>query len=362
MRLNIACYLTSHGFGHAVRSETVIRAMALEEPDWNFFIVSGSPSFLFRTLLQLPNVHLRAESTDFGLIQKDPRTFSLEETADRLRELTGDYGKIVERETAFLDRERINGVYCDIPFLPFLAADSRKLPSCGMGNFTWDWIYYYYHETDPVFEHAARLAYRCYKKCGLYLALPSSPEPLAFDNVEAVPLVCRKPALSGDVIREELGIRPDERAVLIGFSGLSLTPAAIRRVNRIRNTVFLLPEPLDIDLERGIRVPFSQMSFHNLTAACDVILTKPGYGIISDAIAGHKPLITTERGDFPEVPYLIRLLEQSIGHTPLSRKAFESGKWSRAVREAAARPHNLPIDGTRIAAERLLAHFNDGTR
>lgn len=357
MRKNIACYLSSHGFGHAVRSETVIRALALARPDWNFFICSGSPDFLFRTVLQMPNVHLRHQATDFGLVQHDPRRFSLEETAVRLEELLAEYGRIVEREMTFLKRERITGIYCDLPYLPFLAAEKLDIPAAGMGNFSWDWVYYYYADHDPVFTRAAGLAARCYKSCALYLALPSSPATHAFPYVEHIPLVCRKAALSGPQLREELGIGAEEKAVLVGFSALELEEKARRRLGRLKGVRFLLPEPLTLDLPGGIQVPLATASFHSLVAACDVIVSKAGYGIVSDAIAAGKPLITTERGDFPEVPWLDRLLDETVGRTFLSRKRFEAGRWQQAIRLSRALPVTIPLNGTETAARRLVQFF-----
>ena len=358
MSRRIACYLSSHGFGHAVRSETVITAMALEKPDWQFFIISGSPPYLFRRALQLPNVHLRSQATDFGLVQTTPRVIDLNSSALKLRELVSGYSTIVEREEAFLKRESISAAFCDIPFLPFQAAHNLGIPAAGMGNFTWDWIYYYYRELDPAFEAAARLAYGCYKHCGLYLALPSSPEPAAFRKTEKIPLVCRKPSLSTRALRKELNLNPGHRIVLIGFSEANLDAKAVARIEKIPDTTFLLPEPLELHLENGIRIPSEKVSFHSLVGLADVIITKPGYGIISDAIASRKPLVTTERGDFPEIPYLDRLLEETVGQTRITMRQFNRGRWGKFLKKAKLRNFDFPVNGTRTASERLIRYFS----
>ena len=354
----IACYLSSHGYGHAVRSETVIAAMALKKPDWIFFIISGSPEFLFKRALQLPNVHFRNKATDFGLVQTNPRVIDLNSTANQLEELVSDYAPLVEREEAFLSRESISAIFCDIPFLPFLAAQKLAIPSAGMGNFTWDWIYYYYKQQNPIFETAARLAYRCYTHCDLYLALPSSPKPSAFKTVENIPLVCRKPALSADILRQELQIPSKNKIILIAFSDITLSEKALKKIERIADTTFLIPDPLQLQLKNGIHIPTDMTSFHNLVALADTIITKPGYGIISDAIASRIPLVTTERGDFPEVPYLDALLQQTVSQTKLSMKQFEAGKWKHAIRKASLPNFTFDINGTEIASKRLLQFFS----
>jgi len=353
----IACYLSSHGFGHAVRSETVIVTMALEKPDWQFFIISGSPEFLFKRALQLPNVQLRSQATDFGLIQTNPRVINLTQTATELEKLLSAYPALVEREESFLRRESISALFCDIPFLPFLAGHNLSLPSAGMGNFTWDWIYHYYQQHNPVFEAAARLACRCYRHCGLYLSLPFSPGTTVFEQVKQIPLVCRQPGLPAASLKEELNIDLEHRVVLIGLSELTLTDKAISKIEKIPGTTFLLPSPLKLQLKNGLNIPAKQASFHSLLELADIILTKPGYGIISSAIASCKPLITTERGDFPEVRYLDRLLERTVGQTKLSMKRFDRGDWKKALKQATHKQFDFAINGTEIAAEQLIRYF-----
>ena len=128
-------------------------------------------------------------------------------------------------------------------------------------------------------------------------------------------------------------------------------------LGRLKGVRFLLPEPLTLDLPGGIQVPLATASFHSLVAACDVIVSKAGYGIVSDAIAAGKPLITTERGDFPEVPWLDRLLDETVGRTFLSRKRFEAGRWQQAIRLSRALPVTIPLNGTETAARRLVQFF-----
>ena len=219
------------------------------------------------------------------------------------------------------------------------------------------WIYYYYNNVHPVYDAAARLAYSCYKKCGLYLSLPSSPRPTAFNRVEKIPLVCRKPGLSGSALRSELKIPSENRAILIAFSEASLPKKAILKIEKIKKTTFIIPAPLELRLKNGIFVPEKQASFHTLVSAADIIITKPGYGIISDAIASKKPLVTTERGDFPEVPYLDRLMQETVGQTKITMKKFDKGLWKKVLKKAALPDFEYPVNGTTIASKRLLKYF-----
>jgi L-arabinokinase len=360
---NIACYLSSHGYGHAVRSAAVIDEMSRLCPEARIFIISAAPAFLFERLCSgRRNVLLRNLATDFGLVQKDPRFFSLTETAEKLGSLISDAGSMIEREREFLVRENIGAVWSDLPFLPCEAAFREGLPIVGMGNFSWDWVYEYYREVDPVFGLAADLAASCYRHCGLYLKLPCSPPAPAFVQQENIPLACRTPSMSREQAREMLGIPAGLRLVLVGFSGLSLGPTARKKLESMRDTIFLLPAPMDLALANGMQVPVGKPDFPSLVAASDVLVTKPGYGIITDAILCDTPIVYTERGDFPEVPWLEKLIRQSLGGTALGMQPFEDGDWAEALLSAvsardALRASGLPrlqTDGTQRAASRFL--------
>jgi len=364
----IACYLSSHGYGHAVRSIEVVRHIARMRPGLRIVIVTLAPPFLFADAMEsCPNIALRRAAVDFGLVQRDPRSFSLPATAKKLRALLSHHERIVERERGFLRREKIRALWCDIPFLPFGAAASLGLPAVGMGNFSWDWIYEYYSGFDPVFAEAADYARAVYAHASLYLELPHSPPPLAFPRREKIPLVTRTARFSREEARSRLGLLPEERAVLLGFSELALAPAACARLEALacgtarRGIRFIVPPPMRLELanalERG-----AGLDFPSLVAAADILVTKLGYGIVSDAVASRVPLVYTDRGDFPELPWLEALVRETVGGVFIGRGDFEAGRWEEGLDAAsllrsAARAQPLrETRGAEHAARRFLEH------
>lgn len=354
-KLNIACYLSSHGYGHAVRSTELLTELAQREPDWKIFIVTGAPEFLFHSILQRENVFLRRAVTDFGLVQHDPRRFSLSETATKLEALLTDHGSIIERESSFLERECIDAIYCDIPFLPFEAAARKKIPSIGLGNFSWDWIYNYYSNYNPVFSRAAQLAASCYHRCTLYLELPASPVPEPFKLIQKIPLICRRHTLTRETSRSRLGITADRRAFLVGFSALELAPSAREKLAALQNTLFLTAKPLQLGIPNEINIDPTAFPFPDLVNSADGLITKPGYGIVSDAIAAGIPLLYTDRGDFPEIPYLHRLIDKTVGGIHLPMKQFEEGEWSEPLERLRRRHVSIPTNGADMGAELIIA-------
>ncbi|EMP08824.1 hypothetical protein LEP1GSC124_1059 [Leptospira interrogans serovar Pyrogenes str. 200701872] len=54
--------------------------------------------------------------------------------------------------------------------------------------------------------------------------------------------------------------------------------------------------------------------------ACDFVITKPGYGILSEAVYAKTPVLYTDRGNFPEVPYLHKSLTEEIPSSYISNE------------------------------------------
>ena len=387
MKKSIACYLSSHGYGHAVRSLEVVRALARLRPDLDIHIICAAPPFLFEDVVgSAPhNVFLRGAATDFGLVQQDPRTFSLAATAKKLKSFLACADRVAARERQFLERVHTAALWCDIPFLPFEAAARLGLPAVGMGNFSWDWIYGYYQDFDPVFAEAADRAKAAYGNALLYLELPHSPPPAAFPRREKIPLVTRVPRFAREEARARLGLAGDACAVLLGFSELALDAGARARIDgfsardaNARDFRFIVPAPMRLQLAnavypamRAIPKPDSSgpaassgLGFSSLAAAADVLVTKLGYGIVSDAVVNGVPLVYTDRGDFPELPYLEALVRETVGGVFLGREDFEAGRWAESIEAALALRHSapsarskepLPLHGAEFAARRFLA-------
>ena len=98
--------------------------------------------------------------------------------------------------------------------------------------------------------------------------------------------------------------------------------------------------------------------YEDLVAAVDVVITKPGYGIISECIANDTALLYTSRGHFVEYDVLVS------GDAALPPRALHRPR--RSVRRPMASsldalldqppPREPPaVNGAETAAEQLLA-------
>lgn len=355
----IAYYITAHGFGHAVRSLEIIRQLLLLDSKLKIIIVSDLPQFLVveNTGVDLPQSKRRL---DIGLIQLDSIRFDLEATLAALHQLHNRHALLVRREVEFLRSEHVQGIVSDVGFLPYYAATEAGIPSLGVGNFTWDWIYHAYGDSDLRWKPLMDWIREGYGMCDIFLQLPMHGDCSACPNITKVPLVARKARLKPEETRRILGVDPGKKNFLISFASLDLLPQAQRRLETIAGTNFYYKAPLRFDFANGYSIDGLNLSYADVVAAMDGVITKPGYGIVSDCLAHGTPIIHTDRGFFPECEILVGEMERQLTTVHMSSEELYAGEWDPAIHRLESLPRRLPVlkdDGAAVCAQTILRNL-----
>ena len=128
---------------------------------------------------------------------------------------------------------------------------------------------------------------------------------------------------------------------LLSFGGVGL-PA-------LERTAF--PEDGPVRWIRDGEVPHARLealglAYPDLVGAVEVVVTKPGYGIVSDAIGAGTRLVYTDRGDFPEYPVLVREMPRHLACVHVA---------ADALRAAVSGVHPAHRDRADLVAAAVLA-------
>ena len=356
----LAYYITPHGFGHAIRSLEVANQLLLRAPELEIIIVSTIPEFLLNQNLQR-SLSVRARQLDIGLVQQDSLRFDLSATLKGLHLLHAHRTHLVSEETNFLETSGIQAVICDIPFLPFAAASQAGIPAIGISNFTWDWIYQAYIPSDSRWASLVNWIRKSYEKCDLFLQLPMHGDCSACPRVQDVPLVARRAQKDRDETRKILKLNSERKVYLVSFASLELTETAQKRVQDINHALFLYKHPLSFHFSNGICLDDLPLSYEDVVAAVDGVITKPGYGIVADCLAHSTPVIYTDRGVFPEYDILVQEMSKELTAVYLSSEDLYGGKWRTAISELENKPRHestIPCNGAEVCAEVILQYLS----
>jgi hypothetical protein len=348
--MRIAYYITGHGFGHATRALTVMKALRKKKPYIQLLIRTTAPEAIFRREISWL-FELAAVQTDTGGVEKNILFSDPEATIARAREFYSGADEIADREAGELRRLGADVVVLDVPPLAAEIAHRAGIPSVAIANFTWDRIYADYPDSGDV---VARIR-GYYAKVTLGLQTPLGHECDAFPRRENIPLIARKSNASREAVRRELGIDESDIAVLVALKGDELQGRALAATDpRIRFFAFAR-----IDGPRVERLGDEwQPRFTDVLIASDVVLSKPGYGIVGECLANRRPLVHLPRHGFAETPYLYEAMEGVMPHRAIELEDLEPDRLAGPLLELAGDGFSYPearIDGAGIAAERILA-------
>lgn len=356
----ILYYVTGHGYGHAVRSNLVIQALANASPDLEIHVRTTAPSWLFHSP-QHPVVY-SSEAIDVGILQRDSLDMDLAATLDACRQLHDRTPGLVQQEIDFIKTHGIQLILSDIPPLAFEIAARAEIPSLAVTNFTWSWIYRGYLKAFPGFLPLVEEMEYCYRQATLGLTLPYPGDLQVFPKQDEIPWLARVSSLDKSEAKAAFGLPNSVPIVLLSFGGLGLQRLPWQKLREMREYFFVTTGAEMVRREENLlTLPITQHHYQDLVRAADVIVTKPGYGIVADALAHRLPVLYTDRGEFPEYPYLVRALNE-LGHAQfIEQDDLLSGcltpSLSRLLSQDFTWPA-VPLNGAKIAAEKILPFIN----
>jgi L-arabinokinase len=362
---DVVFYISGHGFGHASREVEIINALGRARPDLRIVIRSAvSPGLLARTVT-VP-YELRPGPCDSGIVQSSSVTHDDEETVQSAIEYFGGWTSRVEAEVRDLGDTRPAVLVGDIPPVAFEVGVRVGAPSIAISNFTWDWIY----ETHPGMTDAAPwllpLIREAYGNASLALELPFSGGFEVFPRRQSLPLVARQPTRTRADTRAHFGLPPDRPAVLLSFGGYGLPELDLREVDcrdgwTVVTTDRITPQgpPVPEGVAYVVESAFvgSGFRYEDLVAAADVVLTKPGYGIVAECVATGTAMLYTSRGHFREYDVLVEGLRRFARSRFLPQADLFAGRWRDALDALMRQPpptERMATDGAAMAA-RLIS-------
>ncbi|WEG13426.1 glycosyltransferase [Pullulanibacillus sp. KACC 23026] len=306
----IAYYISDYGFGHGARSVAVIRRLLEWSKDVHLTVcTSYSLPFIKRSLGDdNQQVGYRHVENDIGF-RLLPN--SVLPDVEGFRE---DYFNYIERSSSYIEQEKqflleneIDLVIGDIPPFPFVAAKEANIPSIGISNFSWytvykDWL-------SPSDLSVSKEAYEC---MDLFIELAGSQEP-HWGKSEPVQVDFFSRHIDQERvsdIRKQIDPTGTKHIVYFGL-GMKIQVDLLQNLPiwQSPNCLFIVASNAAIEGDHVFKIPIEDTETQNYIAAADLVISKPGWGTLSEAIQGHVPLLIINRSTMIEDQNNIRLLQ-----------------------------------------------------
>lgn len=360
MQQSIVYYITAHGYGHGARSTDILRALAAARPDLPIIVTTDLPEVFIRNRLNGAKIQLRRGAFDVGMVQLDSIRVDVAATLRKALELQRRWESLVQAETRFLQEQGAELVVSDIAAIPLVAAKSAGIPALAMSNFAWDWIYSEFVDLDPAWKGIVEQFAAGYAQADLLLRLPFAEPMQAFPRKEDVSLL----ATPGQARRRELaeltGANTDKRWVLLSFTSLEWGKSALRRLQQYDQYEFFSVLPLAWPGSRVHAVDAAKISFADTLASADVVISKPGFGLVSECIVNHKPLIYADRSQFAEYRLLEEGIKRYLQAEHIPQEKLYAGDLAEALANIWQKPQpreTLAVDGAQTVVQRIEDHL-----
>ena len=305
-------YLSDHGFGHIARNIPIIIS-AVKKHDTFVYIVCGKRHIEFaRQNLSLmlsadeyKRVAFREMHTDIGLICKDGTLLvDTKRLTAACTEFLADLPKRAETEAEWLTENHIDAVLCDMPIWSIEACELAGVPLLYVGNFTWTELYREFLP-EKIWQTYAKY-YRKIKHTMLY-ALHNT-EMLEFLNDSEITKTSVTARSFNENAISEIRSKHTKPVVFValGMSAQFKEPVDVSNV------------PFDFYTTEGVPlvgdnvevVSYSTINTQDYVAAADYVITKAGWGTVSECLLAKKPMALFSRDSVLEDRTTIRILKE----------------------------------------------------
>jgi hypothetical protein len=325
--------ISGHGFGHAAQVVPVLNALGRLVPNLRALLRTTVPAAFFNDRLTIP-WEIHAVLQDIGCIQNGPMTIDVEATWREHQRFHSTWDDRLRAEVDAMRAIAPDLVIADTPYLAVAAGKSTAVPTVALVSFTWDLVLSEYLAPPSIdVPRIIQSIRQAYTQADLALRIAPAPKMESFQRVIDIGPIAEPAPSAREQLAQSLRLGPDERTVLVGFGGIPLHSLPFDRLESLTGYRFLFDGSVPPQSRRFVSTQSLPFSFKALLASVDVIMTKPGYGTLVEAVALQTPLVYVRRYNFADEQPLVDYLHRHGRGVELSIDDFSKGEWAEALHE-----------------------------
>jgi len=160
------------------------------------------------------------------------------------------------------------------------------------------------------------------------------------------------------------GASENKTWVLLSFTSLNWDQETLAQVKALSDYEFFAVGPLGWPGSCVHSIDRQRMNFSDVLASIDIVLSKPGFGLVSECIANRKSLVYVDRDHFIEYPILVRGIEKYLKNIHIPQANLYAGNllpYLEAITKAPEPTETLKAGGAEIISQ-ILAETLTGQR
>ncbi|MBF0430312.1 MAG: hypothetical protein HQK83_03480, partial [Fibrobacteria bacterium] len=257
----------------------------------DIIIISSLPEAFFREELCRP-FSLIPGKLDCGCLQTDSENTDIKGTLSQYSKLHDNREVLCSRFTHILEKKAVNLVFSDIVPMAFPIARRLGVSAYGVANFNWADIYFPYLKHCPWFKPVYEQILKDYSLADGYLSMEPGMAGTGFIKRSKVGLVARQGQNKRSLIAKTFRIDPDKKWCLVYLGCYGMGAIDWSKLSQYSHWEFFGLYDLQCSIPNYHRVAVDKtLGYADLTASCEIVLGKLGYGLVSESLVFQKPVL-----------------------------------------------------------------------
>ncbi|MDH5301329.1 MAG: hypothetical protein OEW58_08215 [Gammaproteobacteria bacterium] len=349
--------VSAHGYGHFAQTALVLNELRERYSQLRITLRTKLPEALVKSRLG-EDVQVLAEVADFGMDMTSALDIDYSASAERYRQWHRHWAERVTEESQRLRALKPDLVLANAPYLTLAGAHQAGLASVAMCSLNWADIYRdcFAETADSRAIHQQML--EAYNRARWFFKPQPSMAMADLVNGVDVPPLAKLGSNQREWLNCHWGLGEGERLVFIVPGGIE-TAIPLERWPRIDGVRWVASWLVHSDRPDVLCAQHCLLTFTDLLASCDLVVTKPGYGTTTEAVCNGKPVLFVCRGDWAEEPFIVDWLLRHGQAQEISREQFFSGELRDAIEQVlnTPKPAIPEPSGARLIADHLAQFF-----
>lgn len=349
--------ISSHGFGHVSQTSVVLNELVKLVPAIRLTVRTTAPLALLKQRIHCAFEHIPL-AFDFGMKMANAVDVEVEESAAAYQAFHTDWQQKVLREAASMHQLKPDLLLANVPYLSLAAARHARVRAVGMCSLNWADIYQHYCVRDGASQRIHQQILAAYNSADYFLKTQPAMEMGNLGNVRSVQPIAQMGVPHRSLISTRSTFRETEKLVMVAMGGMEFR-LPVQSWPHLHGIHWIVPQSWGIKRNDTTTFESLNLSFVDVLASCNAVITKPGYGTFTEAACAGIPLLYVTRRNWPEEPYLVHWLRQNAACIEVERELLKSGELAEVLEKLWSMP--LPprpvATGALVAATFLQAEY-----
>ena len=321
--------LSGHGFGHAGMTVPILNEIKVQNPNLRLTIRTTVPVDWLTERIDGPFDFI--QQSDFGMAMANPRRVLAEKSLTTYHHLHADWAQKVEVATDELAALKPTLLLSNVTYISLAAAKRLEIPAIAFCSLNWADVFRHYCINLPGAKGIWEQMADSYAAADIFLQPAPSMRMPSIRNGRSIGPVAKIGRDRKRELRERLDLAEGIPIVLLVLRGM---PSGFSITNwpRLKGMRVLVGPGQKVSHPDVFPTDGLDMPFVDLIRSCDVLITKPGYGLVTEAACNGTPVILLPWEDWPETLGLEGWLRKNGRTLRLSDQRVHRGDFLAEVR------------------------------